>query len=91
MNDGTPIPGAKTEYALVSETVGGRVFFGVAVSLTESGETERVVLRELTSDRGLALAILDAMRRGYVTPCAAEGVAQDMLAEDAVRRAEGKR
>ena len=91
MNDNASIRGAKTEYALVSDTVGGTAFFGVAVTLTARGETERVVLRELTSDRTLALGILDAMRRGSVTPCAAAGVAEDMLAEDAIRRAEEKR
>ena len=91
MKNGTSIPGATTEYTLVSDTVGGTVFFGVAVSLTAHGETRRAVLRELTSDRRLALGILDAMRRGGVTPCAAADVAQDMLAEDAVRRAESER
>ena len=77
---------AKIEYSIVVDSVCGVDFFGVSVEMTACGEAERAELRELTSDRALAGRILDAMRRGGVTPCAARGVADDMLAESALAR-----
>ena len=77
---------AKIEYSIVVDSVCGVEFFGVSVEMTAHGEREAVELRELTSDRALAERIAEAMRRGGVTPCAAQGVAQDMLAEDVMMR-----
>ena len=69
------------EYSLYHEVVSGVTFHSVTVSARfPDGTSECVVLPELTSDRKLAESILYALRDGAVTPCAAAGIADDMLA-----------
>ena len=77
----------RLRYSLTADSAGGMILYGVSVELVRGGGTERAQLRELTSDRTLALRILRAMKAGAVTPCAAPGVAEDMLAEEVMRRA----
>ena len=77
--------GRRMEYTLTGAVSGGVLFYGIEVRMTAGETVERAELCELTSDRELAVAILEAMCRGTVTPCAAAGVAEDMLAESAMR------
>ena len=75
----------RIEYTLTASRVGGVTFYGVTVAMTSGGGFECAELCELTGDRALAVAVLDALARGSVTPCAAAGVAEDMVAEAAMR------
>ena len=82
------VPGGAVKYELTAARVCGVGFYGIEVTLTpDGGAPERASLPELTADRALAERILCAMARGAVTPCAAAGVAEDMMAEAAVDRA----
>ena len=71
--------GMRLEYSLAPAQTG--TSYTIAVTATPPGASpERAVLSELTSDRSLAEAILVALCDGAVTPCAAPGVADDLLA-----------
>ena len=93
--DGTPpislhaeIAGISLEYTLECARRGNRRLYTLAVlAVMPDGGTDRAVLAELTADRALALSILRALRDGAVTPCAASGIADDMLAGAAIDRA----
>ena len=77
-------------YELTQSVADGVCFWGVTVRMRSGGGVEQAELSELATDRALALDILRAMRRGAVTPCAARGVAEDLLAEATLRRAQRK-
>ena len=82
------ICGIRLVYTLTSDVSAGVGFYTIIVeAFFPDGASEREVLCELTSERALAKTILRALRDGAVTPCAARGVADDILAETAKKRA----
>lgn len=79
--------GMRIQYALKSTICSGITFYGIDVTLFSEDPSmdDHVFLPELCSDYDLAVSILDTMCRFEVTPCTAENVADDLLAEAVIR------
>ena len=85
------VAGISLEYRLEPALCSGVVFYTLTVlAVFPDGATECAVLGELTADRALAESILRALCLGAVTPCAARGVADDLLAAEIVKRASAR-
>ena len=83
------LPDLRLEYSVISNEVDGMVFYGIEIVAIGRDETvsDRACLRELSGDVEVTERIIDILERFAVTPCAAAGVADDILAEEAIERA----